>query len=142
MSKHYVDAAGNYLGAFLAPAGSTHGIEPPLGGIEVPTAPPDGRCLWNGSAWGTLDLSVKDQRHEALKTAFAGTGAIERLRNATPAQIDTFIDGRWAPISAAITGSALSDGIKTALAAIIGEVVVGQKATAKAIAFLARGNED
>ena len=121
MTKHFVDAAGNYLGAFLAPVGSTHGIEPPEGGIEVPTAPPDGRCLWNGSAWGAPVLSPVEQRHAALQTAFEGTGALERLRNATPTQIDTFIDANVTDLA----------GARAVL-----------KALAKAVAYLARGHED
>jgi hypothetical protein len=121
MSKHFVDAQGRYLGAFVGAAATPDVVIPPAGGIEVPTAPPDGRCIWNGSAWGAPVLSPVEQRHEALKTAFEATGALERLRNATPSQIDTFIDANVTDLA----------GARAVL-----------KALAKAVAYLARGHED
>lgn len=77
-TKYYVDANGAYLGGF-APAPPytvrtpqppiidpetgeetpqpdlvetiTPEVVPPEGGIEVPSAPPHGNMIWNGSAW-------------------------------------------------------------------------------------------
>jgi hypothetical protein len=43
----YVDAQGNYLGAF-------DGALPPAGAIEVATAPQDARQKWSGGAWTAL----------------------------------------------------------------------------------------
>lgn len=47
MTKYFVDASGNYVGAF-------DGAEPPAGSVEVPFAPDDARQVWNGSAWGPV----------------------------------------------------------------------------------------
>lgn len=45
MTKFYVKNDGKtYLGGF-------DGVQPPVGSIEVPTAPRDARFEWNGSAW-------------------------------------------------------------------------------------------
>lgn len=41
----FVDASGNYLGAWDNPASA------PQGAVEVPKAPADARQTWTGSAW-------------------------------------------------------------------------------------------
>ena len=43
--RHYVDAAGAYLGAFSPE------LPPPPGGVQVPTPPRDARAIWSGVAW-------------------------------------------------------------------------------------------
>lgn len=43
-TRYYVDNTGAYLGGFS-------GIDPPENAIEVPTAPDDARCIWDGSQW-------------------------------------------------------------------------------------------
>lgn len=45
-SKFYIDAEGNYLGAFC-------GAEPPDGSIEVPEPQPQFDSVWDGSKWQT-----------------------------------------------------------------------------------------
>ncbi|MER9178931.1 hypothetical protein [Mesorhizobium sp. M0767] len=44
MTKYFVDASGKYLGGW-------DGSEPPLGAIEVPSAPENVSQLWAGNAW-------------------------------------------------------------------------------------------
>jgi hypothetical protein len=46
-TKFYVDAAGNYLGGYA-------GVEPPLGAVEVPTAPDRADRKWTGTDWAVL----------------------------------------------------------------------------------------
>lgn len=43
-TKFYRDASNNYIGAY-------DGATPPVGSIEVPSAPLDARCKWNGTSW-------------------------------------------------------------------------------------------
>lgn len=50
MSKHFVDAQGNYLGAFVGPADKPDEIEVPKDAIEVP-APAHGAQRWDGTRW-------------------------------------------------------------------------------------------
>lgn len=53
-TKYYVDAQGNYLGAFVSltdAEGVTHAPTPPMGAIEVPGGPNDGTDVWIGGAW-------------------------------------------------------------------------------------------
>lgn len=64
--------------------------------------------------------AARESRAADLATAFNTVPAIERLRNATPAQIDNFIDANVTNLAGAI---------------------VVLKALAKAVAYLARGNE-
>lgn len=64
--------------------------------------------------------AARESRAADLTTAFNAVPAIERLRNATPAQIDAFIDANVTNLAGAI---------------------VVLKALAKAVAYLARGNE-
>lgn len=86
MSKHFVDAQGNYLGAFVGPTDKPDAIEPPEGGVEVPTAPPDGRSKWDGLAWGPPPPPPPPPRDlaaelDVLKTKVAATEAeIEQLK--------------------------------------------------------------
>ena len=44
MTKFYVTPAGVYVGGF-------YGAEPPIGSIEVPTAPDNALDLWDGANW-------------------------------------------------------------------------------------------
>lgn len=44
VTRYFVDHHGNYLGGFS-------GAEPPVGSIEVSTAPGDARQKWDGSKW-------------------------------------------------------------------------------------------
>lgn len=60
-------------------------------------------------------------RAAALESEFKSVGAMERLRNATPAQIDAFIDANVTDLPSA--------------RAVL-------KVLAKAVAYLARGRED
>lgn len=52
-TKYFVGDAGCYLGAF-------DGAEPPVGSIEVPSAPSDARQPWTGSAWGSIPVTAED----------------------------------------------------------------------------------
>lgn len=63
---------------------------------------------------------ARESRAADLTTAFNTVPAIERLRNATPAQIEAYIDANVTNLPGAI---------------------VVLKALAKAVAYLARGNE-
>lgn len=44
MTKHFRDAAGNYIGGF-------DGAQPPAGSIEVPVAPTHAAQRWDGARW-------------------------------------------------------------------------------------------
>ena len=63
MTKFYVDVSGNYLGGF-------DGAKPPIGSIEVPFPPQDGRMIWNNGAWSftqtILDQIANDEANRAL----------------------------------------------------------------------------
>lgn len=53
MTKYYTDPDGNYIGAF-------DGADPPLGAIEVPTAPEDARQKFLGGEWSAVPEPVPD----------------------------------------------------------------------------------
>jgi len=55
-TKYYVDALGNYLGGYA-------GAEPPVGAIEVPTAPDRASDIWNGT-W----VKTAQQRRDEIDT--------------------------------------------------------------------------
>lgn len=55
--KFYVDAEGNYVGAF-------EGIDPPEGSVEVPSAPADARQVWDGEEWGPVPPPLRLSWHE------------------------------------------------------------------------------
>lgn len=52
-TRYAVDAAGNYIGAFV-------GLDIPEGSIEVPFPPEDARQKWLGEAWGTIPADVPE----------------------------------------------------------------------------------
>lgn len=52
ITKYYVDASGNYLGGF-------QGAEPPVGSVEVPTAPSHASNKWINGAWTVSAASLK-----------------------------------------------------------------------------------
>lgn len=70
--KHFVSAAGAYLGAWdedsLAGPAS-----PPSGSVVVPVAPDDARRPWLGDQWGEVPISSDARRAELL----AGLAAID-----------------------------------------------------------------
>lgn len=43
-TRYYVNEDGAYIGGFA-------GVEPPVGAIEVPSAPEDYRQIWSGEEW-------------------------------------------------------------------------------------------
>lgn len=59
-TKFFVDAAGNYIGAFC-------GAEPLAGAIEVPTAPADSRDTWQFPGWDCLER-LRGERLSAINT--------------------------------------------------------------------------
>lgn len=50
-AKFYVTSEGRYLGAY-------DGVLPPLGAIEVPSAPQDARQTWDGAEWSPVPTLV------------------------------------------------------------------------------------
>lgn len=81
-------------------------------------------------------------RHAELKTAIQANGLIERLRNATPTQIDTFVQGRIAILLTEINAATNLAQAKVALASVANELGALAKALGKVSAYLLRGNED
>lgn len=53
MTKYYVDANGKYIGGF-------DGAAPPVGAVEVPSAPASASDVWNGDGW-TLVAVVPEE---------------------------------------------------------------------------------
>lgn len=72
-SRYCVDAAGNYIGAFM------HGAEPPAGAIDVIAPPEDGRQKWLGSAWSAAPAAPKS-RVDQLIDALVSAGKITRAQ--------------------------------------------------------------
>jgi len=64
MAKFYIDSNNNYLGAY-------EGAQPPIGSIEVPNAPKDARCKWDGSKWLDPVIGVKEREQLDLQKAGA-----------------------------------------------------------------------
>lgn len=54
MTKYYIDQNGNYIGGF-------DGSEPPVGAIEIPSAPSDARQKWSGQGWGSPIIPPPDR---------------------------------------------------------------------------------
>lgn len=70
-TKFYVDSLGNYLGGF-------DGSPPPVGSVEVPSAPDDGRQKWLNNAWQPYvpDYSTIDSA--TLNAALIEPGSVVR----------------------------------------------------------------
>ncbi|WP_034627619.1 tail fiber assembly protein [Desulfocurvibacter africanus] len=64
MTKHYIDASGNYIGAFGP------GVHAPDGGLIVPSAPQDARQNWQDGAWvwptDVLATAIRAERDRRL----------------------------------------------------------------------------
>lgn len=71
MTKWFVDPSGNYIGGF-------DGYPPPVGSVEVPSPPDDGRQKWVNNAWQayTPDYSTIDST--ALNAALVEPGSVVR----------------------------------------------------------------
>lgn len=72
MTKYFVDINGNYIGGF-------DGASPPIGSIEVPNPPQDGRQKWVNNAWAALNPALNttvDQ--ERLNAALTEPGSVVR----------------------------------------------------------------
>ena len=57
--KHFVDASGNYLGAYEG--------EAPTGGVEVNTAPEAASQTWDGSSWSVIPLTSDDLKLQGIE---------------------------------------------------------------------------
>lgn len=53
MSNFYVDNQGKYIGGF-------DGVEPPIGGLEVPHPPAHASHTWDGNSWIEQPLNIDD----------------------------------------------------------------------------------
>lgn len=54
--KIYVDAQGNLIGVFVGDTGAV-----PVGAIEVPSLPDDGRSKWDGAQWLPPVLTTEEK---------------------------------------------------------------------------------
>jgi hypothetical protein len=89
-TKYFVDATGVYLGGFA-------GIDPPVGAIEVPSAPDDARQTWDSELgeWSVLPSLSTDPNDHPL-TALEFDAALVRLgidRDAVAPAIRTVFAG-------------------------------------------------
>lgn len=102
------------------------------------------KWIADGNTPQAADPSPTDHsaRKQALVAAIASNGLIERLRNATPGQIDTFIDNRASTLQTQINGVTNITQARAAMSAIVAEQAALAKALAKAVAYLLRGHED
>lgn len=83
---HYVDANGVYLGGF------GDGAVPPGGSIEV-TAPPDGRMVWNGSAWTAPQTMLADYAAQKRRALENGSAIIDIGETSIPVWVDPISRG-------------------------------------------------
>jgi len=60
-TKYFVDISGNYIGGYS-------GAEPPVGAIEVPTAPDRASDIWVGGVWTPSPAQLLADKAAVLKT--------------------------------------------------------------------------
>jgi hypothetical protein len=94
--RFLVDAAGRYIGAF-------DGVAPPVGSVEVPSAPVDAWHRWTGAAWQPdypIDLLL--DRVDALRDAALAAVAWNGHQVATRGEPLTLLIGRAAAYAAGV----------------------------------------
>lgn len=67
-AKYYVNAQGDYLGAF-------DGAPAPTGAIEVPGAPDHAAQRWDGAKWSAAPVQQKNEA-DALRAALIRKGVL------------------------------------------------------------------
>lgn len=75
MTRFFVDQAGVYMGGF-------DGAEPPVGAVEVPSAPDHAADLWAGGAW---EPNVQARAVQEI-ARLEGTITSRRMREAVLSQ--------------------------------------------------------
>lgn len=101
MTRFFRDALGNYLGGFS-------GAEPPLGAIEVPFPPEDGRMKWNGTTWVFTPAEL-----DQIKTADANADLNVKALRAITAVTFNFIKNPLLYATLAEYRTAIRDLYKT-----------------------------
>ncbi len=93
MTKFYVDAAGNYVGAY-------DGAIPPSGSVEVAIPPNLGTDSWDGTKWVASQAVVQEiQRLLAIAAAQSNAG----LKSVNIDQANAFIDDHMDAITSLAT---------------------------------------
>lgn len=73
--RHYVDLAGNYLGAWDSGTEQPH-PDAPTNAVAVPVAPGDARQIWNGSEWGPVPPVLAPLSPRQIRLVLAAQGLL------------------------------------------------------------------
>lgn len=96
MTRHFVDANGNYLGAF-------DGTQP-IDGVEVFVAPENALDTYINGVWvinpARLQMQSELQAIQALKIETKANAAFDALRDADFSTINTFVNTNFASTNA------------------------------------------